>query len=130
MDRHVPIQTSLGELHGRDCIFLDEIKFPDGPNVLVLEGEINGNLCETRTAREFIPHQLKFYGVMALKMLELDSWQWDGQTTSSFFEIQESSWIQILEGKVTSNHKHYSVLTYDNVFEVVCSRFEFQANIM
>jgi hypothetical protein len=130
MDRHVPIQTSLGELHGRDCMFLDAIKFPDGPGILVLEGEINGNLCGIRTAGKFIPYQLTFYGIMALKMLELDSWQWDGQTTSSFIEIQESSWIQALEGKVTSSHKHYFVLTYDSVFEVVCSRFEFQANVM
>ncbi len=111
-------------------MYLDAIKFPDGPDTLVLEGEINGDLCETRTAGKFIPYQLTFYGVMALKMLELDSWQWDGQTTSSFIEVQESSWIQALEGKVTSSHKHYFVLTYDNVFEVVCSRFEFQANIM
>jgi hypothetical protein len=71
---------------------------------------------------------LTFRGILALKIIELDSWRWDGQIVSSFFEIQESSWIQELEGKVTTEHKHYLVITYDDVFEIVCDQFEFQAD--
>lgn len=128
MNRHIPIKTSLGELSGRDCIFLDAIKFPNGPTVLVLEGEVNGSLCDSPWDGKYIPYVLTFRGVLALKMIELDSWKWDGQIISSFFEIQESSWIQELEGKVTTEHKHYLVITYDDVFEIVCDQFEFQAD--
>jgi hypothetical protein len=128
MNRSIPIKTSLGELSGRDCIFLDAIQFPNGSSVLVLEGEINGSLCDLPWNGKYIPYVLTFRGVMALKIIELDSWKWNGQTVSSFFEIEESSWIRELEGKVTIEHKHYLVVTYDDVFEVVCDQFEFRAD--
>jgi hypothetical protein len=59
VNRHVPFQTSLRELHGRGRI-VDSIKFSDGSGTLVLDGEINGNLCETPTAGKFTLYSLAF----------------------------------------------------------------------
>ena len=44
MPRNIPIETALGHLNGRDCIYLDGFAFEDGTGNLVLGGCINGNL--------------------------------------------------------------------------------------
>jgi hypothetical protein len=48
MQRVVPVGTSLGSFHGRDCIFLHRVTFEDHMNTLRLEGEINGKVCAMR----------------------------------------------------------------------------------
>jgi hypothetical protein len=123
MNKHIPIDTDLGILKGRDCIYLDNVSFQDGVNTLLLKGEINGNLCSSPQEGEFIPYTAIFRGVLALKMIELDSWNFKSE--SSFDKIENSIWIRELAGKVTPEHKHYLIQTYDEVFEVVCSEIEF-----
>lgn len=93
--------------------------FVDRTGTLVLRGEINGELCEHREPGVFLPFVLRFSGVLALRMLELDSWR--GVSESSFDEQMESPWIAELGGKVTSFHRHFVLQTYDEVFEVMCS---------
>ena len=123
MDKYVPIQTVLGTLKGRDCIYLDDAAFQNGVNQFVLKGEINGNLCSKKRTGIDIPYEIIFFGVMALKMVELDSC--DSDSESSFDEVIGSSWIKSLGGKVDTNHHHYYFQTYDEVFEVVCDRYKF-----
>jgi len=123
MNKHVPIQTKHGTLNGRDCIYLDSAKFTDGFNTFVLLGDINGNLCGKKREGEEIPYKAIFKGVLALKMVELDSW--DFKSESSFDEIVDSKWIKSLGGKVGKKHRHYLIQTYDEVFEVVCDQLEF-----
>ena len=123
MNKHTPINTELGILKGRDCIYLDKVKFKDGLNRLVLIGEINGNLCGKKQIGVDISYELSFGGVLALKMVELDSW--DQSTESSFSEVLESSWVNELGGKVEQHHRHFIIQTYDEVFEVVCNNYVF-----
>ncbi len=123
MNTFSPVRTELGYLQGRDWIFLDEVIFRNGLNTLVLEGEINGNLCSVKAVGEDIPYQMVFRGVLALKMVELDSWVFESK--SSFDRVLDSSWVKELGGKVNENHQHYLVQTYDEVFEVVCAKCEF-----
>lgn len=123
MNKHVPVETKVGYLSGRDCIFLDKVLISEGQNTLTLKGDLNGNLCSKPQAGIEIPYKLVFSGVLALKMIELDSW--DGRSESSFDEIKNSAWIKELGGKVDRSHIHFLVQTYDEVFEVVCSRFKF-----
>jgi hypothetical protein len=125
MRQYRPIETEHGFLAGRDCIFLDEISFQYRTNTVVLKGEVNGNLVSNppEDGSRWIPYQLVFSGVLALKMLELDSW--DFECASSFDEILDSEWMAALGGKVTTDHKHLLVQTYDDVFELVCSSCEF-----
>src|SRR5688572_8638889 len=76
MSEYVPVETTLGRLIGRDCIYLDLVRFEDWNATLVLEGHVNGNLCTVSRRGEFIPYALSFQGVLALQMLELDSCEW------------------------------------------------------
>jgi hypothetical protein len=124
MSKYVAIKTELGELNGRDCIYLDHFKVTDGTCKITLTGEINGDLCEKRRSDKFIPYKLIFLRVMAHKVIELDSW--DGRSESSFDEVRESDWISSLGGKVTNKHRHFLVQTYDDVIEVVCEDFKFK----
>ncbi|MAU01874.1 MAG: hypothetical protein CL608_32455 [Anaerolineaceae bacterium] len=121
-----PIKTEYGFLAGRDCIFLDDVSFLDGTHKLRLKGKINKNLVSDPpdTLDHFIPYELVFTGVLALKMIELDSW--DFKCASSFDEVLDSEWVASLGGKVTHEDKHIFIQTYDDVFEVVCSRYEFK----
>ncbi|WP_374017985.1 hypothetical protein ABU162_28555 [Paenibacillus thiaminolyticus] len=45
MEKIKAIKTELGEIHGRDAIFLDDIQFNYQKNEVTLIGEINGLLC-------------------------------------------------------------------------------------
>lgn len=124
MSRHVPIETALGYLYGRDCVFLHRLTFEDRTRMLVLVGNINGNLCTTRQPKRFVPYTLRFRGVLAVKMMELDSFGWDYE--SSFDEVHDSEWVHTLGGKVTPEHRHFFVQTYDDVFNVACEGYEFE----
>ncbi|MFO7536573.1 MAG: hypothetical protein R6X32_00775 [Chloroflexota bacterium] len=124
--KHRPIETEYGFLAGRDCIFLDDISFLNGTYKLRLKGEINKNLVSDppESSERFIPYELVFTEVLALKIIELDSW--DFECESSLDEILDSEWIADLGGKVSSDHKHIFVQTYDDVFEIVCASYEFK----
>ena len=124
MARNIPIETALGRLDGRDCIYLDHFTFEDGTSTLVLDGSINGNLCATRQPGRFVPYSLRFRGVLAVKMVELDSCDWSSE--SSFDEVHDSEWIRSLGGKVTTARRHFFVQTYDFVFDVACEGYEFE----
>jgi hypothetical protein len=124
MPRNIPIETALGRFYGRDCIYLDCLTFEDGTSTLVLDGSINGDLCTTRQPGSFVPYSLRFRGVLAVKMVELDSCDWSYE--SCFDEVYDSEWIRSLGGKVTTAHRHFFVQTYDNVFDVVCEGYEFE----
>ena len=62
-------------------------------------------------------------------MLELDSWdisETSKEWSSSFDEVTRSKWVASLGGKVTHEHRHFRLQTYDDVFEVVCSGYDFE----
>ncbi len=124
--KYQPIETEYGFLAGRDCIYLDDVSFLNGTYRLRLSGKINKILVSDppESSERFIPYELVFSGVLALKMIELDSW--DFECESSFDEILDSEWVADLGGKVTSTDKHIFVQTYDDVFEVVCSSYKFK----
>jgi hypothetical protein len=115
-----PIQTPIGTLFGRDAIFLDTCALNCDYMSLTLHGTINARLASRPVDRE-IAYTLTFVGILALKMVELDSWSHFG--ASSFDEVIHSNWIRELNGKVTQEEKHFQLVTYDHVFEVVCSHF-------
>lgn len=129
MPHNIPIETALGRLDGRDCIYLDRFAFEDGTGTLVLDGAINGTLCTIPQPGRFVPFTLRFLGVLAVKMVELDSCDWDFE--SSFDEVRDSEWISSLGGKVTAAHRHFFVQTYDYVFDVVvCEGYEFDVQMI
>ena len=124
MQEYQAIQTSLGILRGRDAIYLVSIDVQITSGILRLVGNISGSLCSEPQTQDWISYQLSFYGVLAFKVIELDSW--DHVSSSSFDEVVNSNWIRELGGKVTPSHKHYLVQIYDDVVEVVCKRYDLQ----
>ena len=124
MAQSIPVETPLGLFYGRDCLYLDAVGFEDGTRNLVLEGAVNGNLCTKRRPGEMIPYTVRFIGVLALTMVELDSSTADFE--SSFDEVRDSDWVRSLGSNVTPQHRHFYFQTYDDVFEVVCEGYEFQ----
>lgn len=123
MPSNIPIETPLGRLDGRDCIYLHGFAFEYGPCTLVLDGSINGNLCSIKQPGRSILYTLRFSGVLAVKMVELDLCDWSFE--SSFDEVRDSEWVRLLGGKVTAAFRHFFVQTYDFVFDVVCEDYEF-----
>ena len=87
---------------------------------LKLSGGFNGRLA-SKPVNKSPEYLLTFSSVLAFKVIELDSW--DYQCESSFDEIVDSEWCKTLGGKITPFHKHYQVQTYDYVIEVVASKF-------
>lgn len=119
-----PVETAIGIIKGRDAIYLNGLDY-DGFD-LFLRGTIDGNLASNTTERDVF-YSIRFHGVLALQVLELDSWfhlDWSSNRESSFDEVINSRWQASLGGKVTPEHKHYSFATYDDVIDVVCLRFE------
>ena len=121
------VVTTLGILKGRDAVYLDKIEF-DATHTVKLIGEINGNLLEKEhTTSGFLKFSFVFKQVLAFEMIELDSWfppeLWNEQG-SSFARIINSQWIDALKGKVTPQHQHYLLVTYDDVFQIICETME------
>src|ERR1700742_1255790 len=116
------VETPVGWLRGRDAVSAESVTFVDRTGTLVLRGEINGELCEHREPGLFLPFVLRFSGVLAVRMVELDSWKSAGE--SSFNELMDSPWIAQLGGKVTSFHRHFVLQTHAEVFEVVCTGYD------
>ena len=123
-----PIDTEVGVIFGRDAIFLDSVIVGVYPNSLELIGEFNSSLCSKYKDRdEFIKYNLKFSGVLAYMMTELDLRDFLGK--SSFDLVVNSEWINELNKwnsskKLKSDHKHFMVFTYDDVFDVICQSYE------
>jgi len=132
MNIYKAIKTELGILAGRDCILLDKTSFIRSKRSLILKGSINNYITDkTQLEKRFSKYLLTFTGVLAFKVLELDSWEEiiDDEyfnVESSFDEISDSTWIKELGGKANSSHHHYLVQTYDDVFNVVCAKYEFK----
>ena len=123
--QHVPVVTPLGELRGRDAVFLEGIDV--GRNVLTLRGEFNGRLLSP-PREEYIGYTLSFGGLVAFSMTELDACSEFG--VSSFDEILNSKWVREIGRNVEpdalgqSGLRHFFVQTYDDVFSVVCRGYE------
>lgn len=124
MQQIAPVETVLGYLRGRDAIYLRHIRFEYRTTLLILEGFINSRLCSQKQSEMEYEYKLQFINVLAMKLIEIDSWQFVNQ--SSFDEVIHSDWIRQLGGKVTDEHRHFIVQTYDDVFEVICENFAFE----
>ena len=121
----LPIETPLGLLNGRDCIFVDKVDYDVGSNSVVLYGEINGNLCSRDVARKsYIPYRLQFDQVYYFLCVELDCDLRRTRSTLSLARVKDSTLIAALRSndfdhKLSPLHSHYYVVTYDDVFEIV-----------
>ena len=125
---YTPIETMVGLIKCRDAIFLDDLKFDYAKNSITLLGQLNGNLCsKNETGQQYIDYSLTFTGLLGLQMIELDFSLYAGQ--SSFDMVENSKWLAHMHendsaSKVTAQHQHYLLMTYDDVFDVICASYD------
>lgn len=103
------IETEIGVLWGRDCVYLDHTSKPDSATLL-LRGTINCRIVRNFAPppsweeAEDLPYELLFYGVLEFQMLELDTWDLQNQditalSESCFEEVENSNWLNRLHGE-------------------------------
>lgn len=131
MERFIDIEdTPFGQLHGRDCIFLDRAALKG--NKLILEGQINGGLVGKETQSEWISFRLSFRGVIAHFACELDTYENISKIGGCFGVIEESGQLKKLPVRCDydkAEYKHFRVCTYDFVFDIFAKGFEFSTNL-
>lgn len=123
-----PVESVLGEIHGRDAILLEE--FQQKGMRLLFRGEINGAACRQAPQKKnmWLRYELEFGNVLAYDCRELDICTW--YTNSSFDEIVESTWLvelnltdRLREFGLSQCH-HYILTTYDFVYQVAATHFD------
>ncbi|MDE6834975.1 MAG: hypothetical protein K2J39_12135 [Ruminococcus sp.] len=132
-EKIVSVKTEkLGELHGRDCIYIDTVTQDDMDN-LIFEGEINGHLAEKLKTDDFITYRLTFHRVLTYFVCELDTYENIDNSAhldySCFNIVEGSKWLESLPVRRDfdkSLYKHYQVFTYDFVYNIIAVDFDFK----
>ncbi|SYX83164.1 hypothetical protein [Paenibacillus alvei] len=128
MEQIKAIKTELGEIHGRDAIFLDDIQFNYQKKEVTLIGEISRGLCTESDDEEFIGYELLFKKVYYFNMVELDVslqlFDHPYHDSSSFVEISNTKILRGIKNARDLELKQYIIYTYDDVFIIACQEFE------
>jgi hypothetical protein len=121
MESSIPMQTDVGELHGRDAIYLDRVTHTG--QGLEFQGEINGALCgDVSRAGVWISYRLCFHSVRAFDARELEICRWSA--VSSFDEVHDSGWLRTLG--MDAQYRHYALSTYDFIYRIAATGFKFE----
>ena len=136
MEKATAVNTCLGVLKGRDCIYLDQVK-QDDLNNLTFIGDINGHLIsQHRDEKDWFPYTLTFRRVLAYFACELDTYENLAETgplnRSSFDLIEDSTWLKSLPVREDFNkgiYQHYRLFTYDDVYNIIAVSYEFAAEL-
>lgn len=139
MEKATAVNTCLGVLYGRDCIFLDQMKGDDRDN-LTFMGEINGHLVSRCSGvKRWFPYALTFQRVLAYFACELDTYEnlagtgYLGHLDGSSFDlIEDSSWLKSLpvrEDFDKNRYRHYRLFTYDDVFNIIAVSYSLEAEL-
>lgn len=129
---------TLGVLSGRDCLYIDSVTQNDSGE-LIIKGEINGHLADKIKATKWILFTLTFHNVIACFSCEIDTYfnirlnkGVKGMVNSDFNLIENSRWLKELPIRKDfdkSIYKHYQVLTYDYVFNVIAESYELNCDL-
>ncbi len=138
MEKAIAIETCLGVLRGRDCIFLDRVE-QDNRGNLTFSGEINGDLAsrhkESKGLQEikWFPYTLTFQHVIACFSCELDTYENfignSGLEGSDFDLIENSKWLEsmpVRKDLKKDGYKHYRVFTYDIVYNIIAGSYKLE----
>ena len=136
MEKAAAVNTCLGVLKGRDCIYLDQVK-QDALNNLTFTGDINGHLIsQCRDEKDWFPYTLTFRQVLAYFTCELDTYENLAGTEyldgSSFDLIEDSTWLMFLPVREDFDkgiYRHYRLFTYDDVYNIIAVSYEFVAEL-
>lgn len=104
-------------------MWLDHVHLTRETGTLFVEGGL-----DDREHRRDLSFQLRFHQVLAFTVLELDAWlhttPHDCEDNRAFFKVEHSPWLSIFAGKLRPDHRHFVLVTYDDVIEVVSTGCE------
>lgn len=119
-----PIETSLGILKGRDCIYLDKVY--KNARSYIFEGEINGRLLNNGKDG-FIKYKLEFKNVVSMFACGMDTYDIiNVNDVYSFQMIENSKYLKTIASNDEldiKSLKHYRLKTYDDVFDVIAEDY-------
>ena len=129
------IETEIGVLWGRDCVYLDHTMIPDA-GTLLLRGTIDCRIVRNFLPppgweqSEDLPFELLFHRVLGFQMLELDAWGTQNEdltalSESCFEEVENSMWLKRLHVNL-ERLRHFRLATYDDVFDVLSETYTWQ----
>ena len=136
MGKTTAVNTCLGVLKGRDCIYLNQVK-RDSLGNLTFTGDINGHLIsQHRDEKDWFPYTITFRQVLAYFTCELDTYENLAGTEcldgSSFDLIENSNWLKSLPVREDFHkdiYRHYRLFTYDDVYNIIAVSYEFVAEL-
>lgn len=121
-----PIVTKLGIISGRDAFELRRIETQPTPVSIILWLSLSTRLCsEPPLAEGFIDVKISFKEVLMYSVYALDFFPYENQIDSSFDQIQDSGYLNEYDPK--GAYKHLLLSAYDQVIEVVCKSYDFEA---
>jgi len=132
------VKTLLGIVRGRDALILEQVLVSMTPRSLRLRGTVDLALCSgTRPSTKDceadaeVAFEIDCTDVLAFKFEELDFTDGSPFADSSIVEVTGSPWLDHMASldssdKVSKEHRHYEVQTYDDVVSVVCRSLTFR----
>jgi len=128
--KNTAIETKeVGKISGRDAIFLDLLQQDLGK--LSFIGEFNSSLIsKNKFDCKFIPYKLIFEDVIYFECCELD---FSVCNYESSFDVVENSELLLRfkkhdTNKITENHKHFVLQTYDYVYNILAVDYKLEIN--
>ncbi|MGN0696024.1 MAG: hypothetical protein ACI4J5_04570 [Oscillospiraceae bacterium] len=125
---------TLGQLHGRDCIFVSSVTQKD--DKLSVSGEINGLLAEKVGEDKQIEYTLTFHGVIAYYVCELDTYLNTDTISDEHSDldiVENSRWLGSLPIRTDIDktmYRHYRMLTYDFVYNIIADSYEMKCDFV
>ena len=136
MEKATAVNTCLGVLMGRDCIYLDQVK-QDALNNLTFTGDINGHLIsQHRDEKDWFPTPSPSGGcwpILPVNWTPMKIWLgWGIWMAVPFDLIEDSTWLKSLPVREDFDkdiYRHYRLFTYDDVYNIIAVSYEFAAEL-
>lgn len=122
VDRRQPVATQIGEVRGRDAIYVDRVTHTFSPSVLQFVGELNAYLCTGyKGPHRWLAYGLELVDVGAYSCWTIERYPDELLLKSSLDIVVCSTW---LERVCLPQYTHYVIATYDYVYEVAAKGLE------
>ncbi len=109
------IVTKIGEIRGRDAIYLDKVTTTLNPLELGFKGSFNAALCDAYDGeKEFIDYDIRFSSVREYRLHDNKNYDSALARHSSFDVVLDEN---------DSRYNMFIFSTYDYTFEIFCEDY-------